>query len=677
MASLSLKHIYKVYDDSTKAVNDFNMEIRDKEFIVFVGPSGCGKSTTLRMIAGLEDISAGELRIDGTIVNDVEPGDRNIAMVFQNYALYPHMTVYENMAFSLRTAKVPKDVIHQKVMEAAQILGISEYLERKPKALSGRQRQRVALGRAIVRNPKVFLLDEPLSNLDAKLRAAMRAEITRLHERLGTTFIYVTHDQVEAMTMGSRIVVMRGGFVQQIDTPKNLYNHPANLFVAGFIGTPRMNFWPAVMSKEGDSVRIRLACGSELTVGYALLNRVQTRYMDGAHPITAGIRPDDITPWKEGLDTARWAKLPMTVTVVEALGGETLVYGHLGAHTPDTTPIGEGSETTGTDGGEQNAVIMKAPADFETQRGAVLDMAVDLHKLHLFDRESEVSIKPRIPTENVCSCECQRTGETGFLSFAAQKFPLPPALCGNAAGDGTAASRQETGTPASLTLPAEAILLGTGTGRARVEEAEVFDTETSPRTLYRLTVGDVTLFALESAPPRFANGDTLPFDVDFSRITAEACGIRPLPMENRLDGRFSKEKEVDDRPGSPTRGKKIYRFYLDVADRPVTADESLCQKLFSCKGTAIFHTPLSYVFPAHAVTVTPRGKGSEGDTDKTALAGKVTEILDYGRAVYARIAVGSQTVIAPYTGSRGDAVNLVVDQSCLSVVDREAEIIIV
>ena len=233
MASLSLKHIYKVYDGTTKAVSDFNMEIRDKEFIVFVGPSGCGKSTTLRMIAGLEDISAGELRIDGVIVNDVEPGDRNIAMVFQNYALYPHMTVYENMAFALKTAKVPKEIIREKVTEAARILGITEYLERKPRALSGGQRQRVALGRAIVRSPKVFLLDEPLSNLDAKLRGVMRAEITRLHERLGTTFIYVTHDQVEAMTMGSRIVVMKGGFVQQIDSPKNLYNHPANLFVAG------------------------------------------------------------------------------------------------------------------------------------------------------------------------------------------------------------------------------------------------------------------------------------------------------------------------------------------------------------------------------------------------------------------------------------------------------------
>ena len=240
MASLSLKHIYKVYPNGTKAVNDFNMEIADKEFIVFVGPSGCGKSTMLRMIAGLEDISAGELSIGDVVVNDVEPKDRDIAMVFQNYALYPHMTVYENIAFGLRVRKMSNEEIHERVVQASEILGIKEYLDKKPKEMSGGQRQRVSLGRAIVRDPKVMLLDEPLSNLDAKLRTQMRAEILKLHAKLNTTFIYVTHDQVEAMTMGTRIVVMKSGFVQQIDTPKNLYRYPKNKFVAGFIG--QMNF---------------------------------------------------------------------------------------------------------------------------------------------------------------------------------------------------------------------------------------------------------------------------------------------------------------------------------------------------------------------------------------------------------------------------------------------------
>ena len=679
MASLSLKHIYKVYEGSTKAVSDFNMEIRDKEFIVFVGPSGCGKSTTLRMIAGLEDISAGELRIDGEIVNDVEPGDRNIAMVFQNYALYPHMTVYENMAFSLKTARMPKDQIHQKVMEAARILGITEYLERKPKALSGGQRQRVALGRAIVRSPKVFLLDEPLSNLDAKLRAAMRAEISRLHERLGTTFIYVTHDQVEAMTMGTRIVVMRGGFVQQIDTPKNLYNHPANLFVAGFIGTPRMNFWNATLQKEGAVVRIRLGSGDTLTVDYASVNRVQTRYMDGRHPITLGVRPDDVIPWHEGLDPTVWARLPVTVTVVEALGGETLVHGHLGHAIPDDTPIGDAAESvertggSAAAGGERESVIIKAPADFEAHHGETLMAAVHLNKLHLFDSATEQSISPRIPSENLCNGRI----EGDVLTLAGQRFPLPPALCERAKrvnGTGT-----EPSAALSVTLPSEAILLGTGSGRARIEEVEVFedsgeaaDGASAQRTLYRLTVGDETLFALDHAAPRFGVGDTLPFDLDFSRITAEACGIFPPEIENRLDGRFIKEKEIDDREHSPTRGRKIYRFYLDVADRLLPADGELCEKLFSCKGSRIFHTPLSYRFHAAAVTVAPATAA-----DEATLRGKVTEVLDYGRIVYARISVGSQSLIAPYAGERGDVVSLTLDQRRLTVVDREADIIIV
>ena len=689
MASLSLRHIYKVYEGKTKAVNDFCMEIRDREFIVFVGPSGCGKSTTLRMIAGLEDISAGELRIDGEIVNDVEPGERNIAMVFQNYALYPHMTVYENMAFSLRTARVPKEEIHRKVMEAAQILGITEYLERKPRALSGGQRQRVALGRAIVRSPKVFLLDEPLSNLDAKLRAAMRAEITRLYERLGTTFIYVTHDQVEAMTMGTRIVVMRGGRVQQIDTPKNLYSHPANLFVAGFIGTPRMNFWPATLKKEGNTVRVTLQSGDGFSVDYACLHRVQTRYMDGAHPVIVGVRPDDVTPWQEGMDPTRQARLPVIVTTVEALGGETLVYGRLGQESP-----GDGVNDSVADGetdASPRAVIIKAPATFEAKRGDVLDVAVRLHALHLFDGESEVSIKPRIPTENVCPCSV----EGGALSFAGQRFPLPPALRTRggkapvgAAPDGT------TPTADTLILPAEAIRMGTGAGRAKVEEVEIHPSEGVPPsvtihrdgrdgrdgreapeatvTLYRLSVGGATFFALEAGQPRFSAGDSLPFDVDFSRITVEAKGILPPKTDNEVAGLFLKEKVVDDRPHSPTRGRKIYRFTLELCDQPVEAEEALCQKLFSCKGTAIFHTHLTYRFPAEAVTVTPKGKAAA-----TALAGRVTECLDYGLSTYARVRVGRDELITPYGGTVGEEVAVTIDQSRLTVVDRDADIVIV
>ena len=250
MASVKLTNIKKIYDNNVTAVHDFNLEIADKEFVVFVGPSGCGKSTTLRMIAGLEDISDGTLEIDGQVVNDLQPKDRDIAMVFQNYALYPHMTVYNNIAFSLRLKKVPEDEIYERVTNAAQILGITEYLTRKPRALSGGQRQRVAIGRAMVRNAKVFLMDEPLSNLDAKLRNQMRAEIILLRQKLDTTFIYVTHDQTEAMTLGDRIVIMKDGYIEQVGTPQEVFDTPVNLFVAGFIGSPQMNFLKAKLVQE-------------------------------------------------------------------------------------------------------------------------------------------------------------------------------------------------------------------------------------------------------------------------------------------------------------------------------------------------------------------------------------------------------------------------------------------
>ncbi len=645
MASLSLKHIYKVYEGTTRAVNDFNMEIRDKEFIVFVGPSGCGKSTTLRMIAGLEDISAGELRIDGVVVNDMEPRDRNIAMVFQNYALYPHMTVYENMAFSLKTAHVPKKEIEAKVAEAARILGITEYLGRKPRALSGGQRQRVALGRAIVRHPKVFLFDEPLSNLDAKLRAAMRAEIIRLYERLGTTFIYVTHDQVEAMTMGSRIVVMKGGYVQQIDTPRNLYDHPENMFVAGFIGTPRMNFWDATLTLSGKSVRAALPADVSFDLPYARLHRVQTRYMDGKHPLVMGVRPDDVHLWDDDLDPATWVKIPATVSVVEVLGGESLIYGRLGKDAPDD------AENTPDSTRE---IILKAPADCETMRGEIIDVAINIAKLHIFDKETEVSIKRRIPSENVCACSIERS----VLLFAGQRFPLPPTLSSD---DKKAPVKGE------LVLPTDAFFLGTGTGRAQVTAVERFENSGSDRDLclYQLAAGETVLFASETGQVRFAAGDTVPFDIDLSRITVKEAAIFPLPPQNELDGRFIKEKVTD------ARGRRVYRFSLEMADMPVEADKDLREKLFSCKGSGIFHLSLAYRFPVDAVTVLPRST-----TRDVGVSGRVSAILDYGRTVYARIAVGTRQIVAPYNGAVDDAVTLVIDQSRLSVIDRESGLIL-
>ena len=310
----SKKTNLQITDKGVVAVQEFNLDIADQEFIVLVGPSGCGKSTTLRMVAGLEEISEGQLLIDGKVVNDVAPKDRDIAMVFQSYALYPHMTVYDNMAFSLKLKKVPKDEIDRKVKEAAEILGITQYLERKPKALSGGQRQRVAIGRAIVREPKVFLMDEPLSNLDAKLRNEMRAEIIKLRKRIHTTFIYVTHDQTEAMTLGDRIVIMRDGFIQQIGTPQQVFDHPANLFVAGFIGTPMMNFFDAKLEKDGKGYYASVY-GTRVDLPADMQNTLKSKNT-APQDITLGIRPDHLELCKAGDENA----LAATVDVTELMG---------------------------------------------------------------------------------------------------------------------------------------------------------------------------------------------------------------------------------------------------------------------------------------------------------------------------------------------------------------------
>ena len=316
MASVTLEHVKKVYDKNVVAVHDFNLEIKDKEFVVFVGPSGCGKSTTLRMIAGLEDISDGVLKIDDRVVNDVEPKDRDIAMVFQNYALYPHITVYENLAFSLRLRKMDKEEIHRRVIQAADILGITEYLGRKPKALSGGQRQRVAIGRAIVRNAKVFLMDEPLSNLDAKLRNQMRAEIILLRKRVDTTFVYVTHDQTEAMTLGDRIVVMKDGYIMQVGTPQEVFDTPANLFVAGFIGSPQMNFLKAQLTREANGYSVELL-GVKLPLN-AEQNAVLSDKGVGSQEIILGVRPEHTAVLFDNTENA----IECTINVNEMMGSE-------------------------------------------------------------------------------------------------------------------------------------------------------------------------------------------------------------------------------------------------------------------------------------------------------------------------------------------------------------------
>ena len=628
MASLSLKHIFKVYDGKVKAVNDFCMDIEDKEFIVFVGPSGCGKSTTLRMIAGLEEITAGELRIDDEIVNDYEPKDRNIAMVFQNYALYPHMTVYENMAFALRIAHLPKEVIHEKVMWAASILGITEYLERKPKALSGGQRQRVALGRAIVRNPKVFLLDEPLSNLDAKLRAAMRSEISRLHERLGTTFIYVTHDQVEAMTMGTRIVVMRDGFVQQIDTPVNLYKYPDNVFVAGFIGTPQMNFFDGTVLKTGEDVVFNFDCGASVDMKYIQADKVPVKYMDGNHKVVFGIRPDDVRVKNDkNYDDGSWASAKAVVSVVEVLGGETLIYANLNLETPDA---------------EEGTIIIKTSPDTIVRRGDVIDIEISRRKFHLFDKETERSIRKRIPEASYVRADVV----DGNLVLEGQSFEMPTAV------------KCQDAEKVEVVIPISAITLGNGDARATVQWIE----NVEGKNLYFLKVGDLTMFSLEEGEVRFNVGDTVSFDIDFTKVGIEELNILPINLTNTLDGEFTKEKD---------KANKCYKFFMNIGSAKLEPTESACEKVFACKGSKIFRTPLQYIFDASAVTVVPHEDGAIG-----VLTGNVEEIRDYGFVRYATIDVEGQKVVAAYDGTVGDHVDVQVPSESVVIKDKSIDIII-
>ena len=374
MATVSLKNIYKIYDNNVTAVSDFNLEIADKEFIVLVGPSGCGKSTTLRMVAGLEDISKGELYIDGKLVNDVEAKDRDIAMVFQSYALYPHMTVRENMAFPLKLRKVDKQEINRRVQQAAEILDIVQYLDRKPKALSGGQRQRVAIGRAIVREPKVLLMDEPLSNLDAKLRNQMRAELIKLRQRIDTTFIYVTHDQTEAMTLGDRIVIMKDGVVQQIGTPQEVFDTPSNLFVAGFIGTPQMNFFRGSLEKAGEGYQIQ-CMGATLSVTAEQAARLAAGGQSGGEVIV-GVRPEHIQ-----LQAQEENAISATVEVSELMGSEVYFHAVVGS--------GEAAQD----------VVMRIPTtDLPAQYRGNVPYGTRMHftfssqLVHLFDPATEKSL---------------------------------------------------------------------------------------------------------------------------------------------------------------------------------------------------------------------------------------------------------------------------------------------
>jgi multiple sugar transport system ATP-binding protein len=381
MATVALEHVEKIYEGGFKAVDDFNLQIKDREFIVLVGPSGCGKSTTLRMIAGLEEITAGTLSIDGKLMNNVAPKDRDIAMVFQSYALYPHMTVFENMAFALGLRKMPKAVITEKVQKAAEVLGIAHLLGQRPKQLSGGQRQRVAVGRAIVRDPKCFLFDEPLSNLDAKLRVQMRAEIASLQRQLGVTTIYVTHDQTEALTMGDRVAVLKGGVLQQVGTPKTLYDQPVNLFVAGFIGSPSMNLFEGRLQNGA----IRLPAFS-IPVPTSVFERSPNLKAIEGNPVIFGIRPEDLYDSK--LESgSRYATIPAKVNSIEELGYERIAHLNI-----DAVRIDSGDPDAVEDLGAAANAVAKFEAVSAIRPGESIDLAIETAKLHFFDPQTHLAI---------------------------------------------------------------------------------------------------------------------------------------------------------------------------------------------------------------------------------------------------------------------------------------------
>ena len=592
MANLSLKHIYKVYPNGFKAVNDFNIEIEDKEFIVLVGPSGCGKSTTLRMIAGLEEITAGEMKIADQVVNGMEPKDRDIAMVFQNYALYPHMTIFENIAFGLRMRHIDKDEIERRVTEAAKTLGITEYLYKKPKEMSGGQRQRVALGRAIVREPKVMLLDEPLSNLDAKLRTQMRSEIVKLHNKLKTTFIYVTHDQVEAMTMGSRIVVMKDGFVKQIDTPKNLYQHPANRFVAGFIGTPQMNFFNVTLKREGDIVKIVFTdTSSVITVPYSNLMKAKLEYLSGERPVILGIRPEDLSIASEKDNT-----LSLRVSHTEELGTETLVYGDINV---DNNEFSESN----------TRLILKDTGFKSYEYDGIYNVSVNPLGIHLFDSETEESIMPLVPEYNLYDVEIKN----GIMFLLGFNLKLPKALSGLAG-------------KAELRLSPRAYREGCSLNGAIINKEKVGN-----EYLLTLDVNGSIMYLLSKDD--IADKE-ISFDLDYKSISlAGEANILALPLEGAINGSFimdNKVANVDD--NGKQRKKHIKEYSLLINGVRLSINDEISTKMCqSFKNREVFNTEFRYSWSAYDISISDEGLGA-----------RVLEYLDYGNEKFLKLDVSNE-----------------------------------
>ncbi len=592
MANVVLNHVFKVYPNGTKAVNDFNINIKDKEFIVFVGPSGCGKSTTLRMIAGLEEITTGDLYIGDNLVNDVQPKERDIAMVFQNYALYPHMSVYENMAFSLKNQHMPKDEINKRVLEAARILGIEDYLQKKPKEMSGGQRQRVSLGRAIVRNPKVFLLDEPLSNLDAKLRAQMRAEISRLHKKLATTFIYVTHDQVEAMTMGTRIVVMKLGYVQQIDTPINLYNHPINKFVAGFIGTPQMNFFNVNLKRQKDLINIAFEDSQTMSVENKYFVKCDVNYFGGDKTITLGIRPDHIVISEKKTK----ATLDVVVSSIEKLGNETLLYCDLGNNVLTDESI------------SKSPIIIKVGANVKYEIGDKLHALFKNEFLQLFDNDNEQSIMPYYPTYSVISMQKDEKTITLF-------------------------NKEVNIFDAFKTLPNKKRIVkipNISIHEGKTFSLPVFNCEFMEENKYLVTLFDEInneyLFATSNKEVKV--GNSFNFDVSYEDIIIDDdSNIKPVSHIVESVGHFEKAREKDE------NGKRVIRFCGVVANAKYRLNDEFIRRFSNVEGRRVLQCE-------YRIRFTPKASLEQSANN---IDYEKVEILNYGDKKYLKCLINSKT----------------------------------
>ena len=643
MAQLSLKHVYKIYDNGTKAVNDFNLDIGDNEFVVFVGPSGCGKSTTLRMIAGLEDITAGDFYIDGILANQLEPKDRDIAMVFQNYALYPHMSVYENMAFGLRIRHVPKEEIQKRVNEAARILDISDQLDKKPKAMSGGQRQRVALGRAIVRKPKVFLLDEPLSNLDAKLRSSMRSEITRLHRVLGTTFIYVTHDQIEAMTMGTKIVVMKDGVIQQVDSPMNLYDFPANEFVAGFIGTPQMNFIPGKLSYEGDEIGITLSNGVVKAEREELFKLNKANVIKNKD-VVVGIRPEHIKiTEKSGKNS-----FPYTITAIEHLGNESNLFVE---------------STTG-----DLKLTVKALRNDELVVGNQIYLQFDIAKMHLFDKETSRTLLERIPVESFVDAKVTKDG----LNVLGNKVKLGKDMQEALSKEGEL----------FVNIPTEAIKVGGELTAKIIKKEKVKDT-------WLIVAQDKEDYLFVSTPD-YVDGDKLNFSIDVSMLDfynkdlgkvwskVEQNNVvtgklipdeRVLPVLNKelvQTATLEKIKASDflDEKGKKInvkfKNKKVFKY--ELLSNTYTPNDDTVIKVYSLLGKKYALHNIEFILPTQKLRIVKEG-GIEAD---------VANIFDYVDKVYYEVNVQRQKVLVSAEKADhkiGDKLRIDIDVNDIGIYD--------